>query len=122
MHGGERIDITDLQNVALFAMGIAKSVLTRYSFIREVSAAEGVIVRRVEAIHGKTIGSENNSDGYGKQAEQQWVDGAAADHKRQGFGVCRLRSVPRWLHYRYHGAHWRCNCILSSDAFSPFTD
>jgi hypothetical protein len=54
VHGGERIDISDSQNVALFAMRIAKSVLTRYSFIREVSAAEGVIVRRVEAIHGKT--------------------------------------------------------------------
>ena len=26
MHGGERIDITDPQNVALFAMGVAKSV------------------------------------------------------------------------------------------------
>ena len=36
-----------------------------------------MIVRRVEAIHGKTIGAENNSDGYGKQAERQWVDGAA---------------------------------------------
>jgi hypothetical protein len=63
---GERTDITDPQNVALFAIGIAKSVLTRYSFIREVIAAEGVIVRRVEAIHGKTIGAENNSDDYGK--------------------------------------------------------
>jgi hypothetical protein len=47
---------------------IAKS--TRYSFY-EVSAAEGVIVRRVEAIDGKTIGAEDNSDGYGKQAERQ---------------------------------------------------
>jgi hypothetical protein len=49
---------------------IAKSVLARYSFY-EVSAAEGVIVRRVEAIDGKTIGAEDNSDGYGKQAERQ---------------------------------------------------
>ena len=31
------------QNLALFAIGIAKSVLPRYSFIREVHAAEGVI-------------------------------------------------------------------------------
>jgi hypothetical protein len=53
------------------ATGIAKSVLTLYSFIREVNAAEGVIVRRVEAIHGKTIGAENNLDGYGKQAERK---------------------------------------------------
>jgi hypothetical protein len=82
VHGGERTDITDPQNLALFAIRIAKSVLPRYSFIREVHAAEAVIVRRVEAIHGKTIGAESNSDGYGKQAERQWVGGAAADYKR----------------------------------------